>query len=146
MAWLGIRCEAKSIAIVLVEDGDDGPAMTFHRFQKTPDGLQPGEQAAWFAKVVDEALDEVDVDGVALRIADQDPKLERGHAEGAVLAAVGRRHKPTQMLRRQSLVKPLGVAKGQGAWASFQRDDPFVGGLVGKYKDAAMASLGALRK
>lgn len=91
-------------------------------------------------------MDAVDVVGVAVRVSDTGPAQDRAEAEGAVLSVAGQRAVPAVTLRRQSLVKPLGVPRAPGAWASFQKDDSFVGSLPAKEKDAAMASLGAARR
>lgn len=78
-------------------------------------------------------------------MADADADQERVEAEGAVLAAAHASGCTTRRFRRQSLLKPLAVGRDAGAWKAFQKDDPFVGVLVGDEKDAAMASLAASR-
>ena len=144
--WLGVRCWASRIALAVAEDSPDGPVAVFVRRQPCPTGLNPGERAAWFAKVVTEAIDESGATGVAVRIADSGPDQERAEADGAVLASAALRGLTGVTLRRQSLLKPLGVPRGAGGWAAFQKSDPFIGALVGDLKDAAMASLGAARR
>jgi len=129
-----------------VEDSANGPQVAFRRSQPCPTDSDPGRRAAWFGRVVAEALDAVDVVGVAVRVSDTGPAQDRAEAEGAVLSVAGQRAVPAVTLRRQSLVKPLGVPRTPGAWASFQKDDSFVGSLPAKEKDAAMASLGAARR
>lgn len=144
MSWLGVRCWKDKIAVVVVADGTP-PTLTMARRQPAPTGAEPGVRAAWFANVVSEAIDETGCNGVAVRVADNDPDQARAEAEGAVLAAGASAGLPTKTFRRQSLVKPLGVPAGAGAWKQFQKDDSFVGAQVGDEKDAVMASLAAAR-
>lgn len=145
MSWLGVRCWRDKIALVAVHDADTGPEVTFQRRQPVPETTDPGERTGWFAKVVLEAINESRCTGVSVRIADSNPVQERAEAEGAVLAAAHENGVPTARYRRQSLTRPLGIDRAQGAWATFQRRDPFIGALVGDEKDAAMAALGAAR-
>lgn len=134
------------MSLVVVEDSATGPEVTFRRTQPCPNESDPGRRSAWFGRVVAEAMDAVDVAGVAVRVADAGPVQDRAEAEGAVLSTAGQRGVPAVTLRRQSLVKPLSVPRASGAWASFQKNDPFVGSLPAKEKDAAMASLAAARR
>lgn len=106
----------------------------------------PGDRAAWYAMSASEALTESGATGVAVRIADGDSDRKRSVAEGAVLAVAGAARVPTVELRRQSLMKPLGVGSGAGAWSAFQKSDAFIGSLLVDERDAAMASLGAARR
>jgi hypothetical protein len=142
--WLGVRCWKDKLALLAVQDGKP-PTVAFARRQAVPKVEDPGERAAWFARAVTEALEETDCAGVSIRVADADPDQERVEAEGAALAAAHLAGRPTRRFRRQSLLKPLGVGREAGAWKAFQKDDPFVGRLVGDEKDAAMASLAASR-
>lgn len=144
--WLGVRCWPDRIALVAVEAGPDGSRVCFRRRQPCPKNLDPGRRVAWFARVTGEAIDESGGDGVAVRVADSGPTQLRAEAEGAVLACAGQRGLATMTLRRQSLIKPLGVSRRSGGWTEFQKHDPLIGSLVGDEKDAAMASLGAARR
>lgn len=144
MIWLGVRCWKDRLALVFVVDGEP-PSVSFERRQPAPKATDPGEKAAWFAKAVQEAIAETGCDGVSVRVADANADQERAEAEGAVLAAAGLAGCATRRFRRQSLMKPLAVPRTSGAWQAFQKDDPFVGGLLKDQKDAAMASLAALR-
>lgn len=142
--WLGVRCWGDRLALVAVQDGDP-PIVSFARRQAAPKVKDRGERAAWFAKAVVEALEETGCVGVSVRVADSGPDQDRVEAEGAVLAAAHNAGRATRTLRRQSLLKPLAVSREAGAWKTFQKEDPFVGSLVGDEKDAAMASLAASR-
>lgn len=142
--WLGVRCWSDRLALVAVHDGAP-PTLAFARRQPAPKGADRGARAAWFAKAVAEAIDETNCAGVSVRIADTSPDQERAEAEGAVLSAAHVAGRPTRTFRRQSLLKPLAVGREAGAWKAFQREDEFVGGLIGDEKDAAMASLAAAR-
>lgn len=145
--WLGVRCWTGRIAVAVVDDGaSGGPLLTFARRQPCPAALDPGARAAWFARVVTEAIDEAGAVGVAVRVADSSPDQDRAEAEGAVLAAAALSGRIGVTFRRQSLLKPLGVGRQAGAWAAFQRNDSFVGSLLGDLKDAAMASQAASRR
>lgn len=144
MAWLGVRCWKDKIALVVVAEGDP-PEVEFRRRQPSPAINEPAARAGWFGKVVREALNEVECEGVSVRVADTDPDQLRAEAEGAVFAAAGAAGLPAKRFRRQSLLKPLGVERSAGAWQAFQKSDAFIGGFVGDEKDAAMASLAALR-
>lgn len=145
MAWLGVRCWAKKIALVVVDDTGDEPQVTLKRRQPCPE-TDPGRRAAWFARMAVEALSESGSVGLAVRVADSAADQERAEAEGAVLAAAAEAGVETKRLRRQSLVKPLGVPRVAGAWRDFPRTDPFLKSLVGEERDAAMASLGGSRR
>lgn len=142
--WLGVRCWKEKLALVAVQDGKP-PTVAFARRQAVPKIEDPGERAAWFVRAVTEAIEETDCAGVSVRVADADPDQERAEAEGAVLAAAHLAGRPTVRLRRQSLLKPLAIGREAGAWKAFQKEDAFVGTLVGDEKDAAMASLAASR-
>lgn len=145
MVALGVRCWKDRIALVVVEEAPDGPTVRFSRRQKAPSSSDPGEVTAWFGKMTEEAIQESGATVVSVRIADTSPEQGRAHAEGAVLAAAYRAGATCKTYRRQSLMKPLGVARTTGAWDRFQKVDPFIGSLVGEEKDAAMASLAATR-
>jgi hypothetical protein len=145
MIWLGVRCWKAKVALVAVRETTGGPVVVFRRRQPVPKTLDAGARAGWFAKVAAEAIAESECAGVSVRIADNNPEQTRAEAEGAVLASAHSKGLPARTVRRQSLMKPLKVPSGQGAWHRFQKDDAFIGSLVGDEKDAAMASLGASR-
>ncbi len=63
-----------------------------------------------------------------------------------MLVAAAERGLPTQVLRRSNMVNLLDASNGPGGWTMFQRNDPFVGGLVADLRDAGMASLVASRR
>lgn len=145
MVWLGVRCWKDKIAFVAVDDTGPTPIVTFKRRQPVPSTSDPGERAGWFARTASEAITETACAGVSVRVADSDPNQVRAEAEGAVLATANEAGLPTITVRRQSLMRPLGIKNTAGAWKTFQKEDAFVGGLVGDEKDAAMASLAGAR-
>lgn len=146
MLWLGVRCWTNQIALVAVADAAGRPEVVFRRRQGGAGIADAGERCAWFGKMAEEALEESGAEGLAVRVADSNPDQARASAEGAVLAVAGAQGLPTMELRRQSLLKPLGAGREAGAWKAFQKEDAFIGSLVGDEKDAAMASLGAARR
>lgn len=145
LIWLGVRCWKDRIALVAVRDATAHPEVVLRRRQPVPDTTDPGERAAWFAKTAAEAMGESSCGGVSVRVADSDPDQMRAEAEGAVLATANQRGLLARTMRRQSLMKPLEVPREKNAWKSFQKEDDFIGALVGDEKDAAMAALGAAR-
>ncbi len=49
-------------------------------------------------------------------------------------------------MRRQSMIKPLGVGQVKGAWAEFQKKDEFISGFVGNEREAAMVARAVLNR
>ena len=146
MPWLGVRCWRDKIALALVDDDPDGPRLVRQLRDRAPATDDDGELALWFCRMTRDAIDAWQPVGIAVRISDATPEQTRALHEGAVLVAAAERGLPTQVLRRSNMVNLLDASNGPGGWTMFQRNDPFVGGLVADLRDAGMASLVASRR
>jgi hypothetical protein len=140
---LGVHCWKDRVALVALS-GDPGstPLVVLHRRSKLPTGAADVERVRWVHKVVVEAIEETKADRVAVRVSDANPDQHRAEHEGVALLAgcAG------MCLRRQSMLKPLGVPAGAGAWAAFSKNDPFITGFVVDEREAAMAAQAALNR
>lgn len=138
---LGVRCWKHQVAIVAIsDDAGAGATVVLHRRSKLPAGLGDGERADWVYKAVVEAIEESKAAAVAVRVSDADPDQHRAEHDGAALLAAAHRKLQATTLRRQSMLKPLGVPSGRGEWAQFPKQDPFISGFVGEEREAAMAA------
>jgi hypothetical protein len=144
---LGVRCWKDRIALVaLAGDPGDDPDVVLHRRAKLPSSARDAERVVWVNKTVAEAIEESGADALAVRVSDADPDQVRSEHEGIALFAAASRALPVTTLRRQSMVKPLGVRREAGAWKEFPKTDGFISGFVGDEKDAAMAARAMLNR
>jgi hypothetical protein len=145
---LGVRCWKDKIAVVAVSGAPGGdPTVVLHRRGKLPAGVSDTDRVEWVHKMVVEAIEEAKADVVAVRVSDADPDQHRAEHEGvALLAAAGVQGCKGMTLRRQSMLKPLGVPAGAGAWKEFPKTDPFVSGFVLEEREAVMAARAALNR
>ncbi|MFP5256705.1 MAG: hypothetical protein ACLGI8_12760 [Acidimicrobiia bacterium] len=148
MAWLGVRCWKDKVALAIVDNSATGPALTFDRRQQMPKGdADVGRQARWFFQVVEEALADTGADGLAICVSSGDADQTRASFEGAAAVAAGMRGVPVQLMRKQGMWKPLGLAdRKSGTWSDFMKHDALMSALVGDLKEAAAASLAAERR
>jgi hypothetical protein len=144
---LGVRCWKDRVAIVALS-GDPGstPTIVLHRRSKLPTGGSEADRVRWVHNVVVEAIEEAKVDRVAVRVSDADPDQHRAEHEGVALLAAADKGCEAVSLRRQSMLKPLRVPAGAGAWAAFPKNDPFISDFVLDERDAAMAAKAALNR
>ncbi len=144
---LGVRCWKDRVALVALS-GDPGsdPTVVLHRRSKLPAGGSDADRVRWVHKVIVEAVEESKADRVAVRVSDADPDQSRAEHEGVALLAAVNKGCATMSLRRQSMLKPLGVPAGAGAWAAFPKNDPFISCFVLDEREAAMAARASLNR
>jgi hypothetical protein len=145
---LGVRCWKDRVALVAL-DGEPGgePMVVLHRRGKLPGGGSDVDRVEWVHKTVMEAIEESKATLVAVRVSDADPEQHRAEHEGvALLAAAGAQGCQGVALRRQSMLKPLKVPAGVGAWKEFPKSDPFISTFVLDEREAAMAARAALNR
>lgn len=148
MTWLGVRCWKDKVALAAVHDSAEGLVLVFDRRQQLPKGDPDlGRQAHWFFQVVDEALAETEVSGLAICVSSGDADQTRASFEGAAAVAAATHGVPVKLMRKQGMWKPLGLTDRKGAtWDRFLKEDRLIGQLVGDLKEAAVASLAAARR
>lgn len=145
MTALGVRCWKDKIALVVLEDvpGSE-PRIVLHRRSKLA-VTSDGDRVRWVHQAVIEAIQEGNASTVAVRISDDfHADQRRAEHEGVALHAGAALNLEVVTMRRQSMLKPLGVPPGKGMWADFQRANPFVGQFVADERDAAMAARSVL--
>lgn len=144
---LGVRCWKDRIALVALDHlSAADPGVVLHRRSKLA-GTSDSDRVVWVHKIVTEAIEEAEASIMAVRISD-DAHADQRRAEhdGVALHAGAARDLEVMTLRRQSMLKPLGVPSGAGAWAKFQKTDPFLTQFVADEKEAAMAARAALNR
>ena len=144
---LGVRCWKDKVALVAVSAAPGGdPTVVLQRRGRLPASVSDTDRVEWVHKMVVEAIEEARADVVAVRVSDADPDQHRAEHEGVALLAAGARGCRGITLRRQSMLKPLGVPSGAGAWKEFPKTDPFISGFVLDEREAAMAARAALNR
>lgn len=145
---LGVRCWRDRLALVaLSSDPAGSPHLMLHRRVKLPGGDgSDADRIRWVHKTVVEAIEEAGAEAVAVRVSDADPEQLRTEHEGVALFAGANRGLPVATLRRQSMLKPLGVGREAGAWKAFPKRDSFVSGFVGDEQEAAMVARAMLNR
>ena len=144
---LGVRCWKDRIAFVAIsgEPGNE-PDVALHRRVKLPAEASDGDRVQWVHKAVVEAIEESEADALAVRVTDGDPQQHRSEHEGIALLAAATRGLPVVSLRRQSMIKALGVSRQSGAWRAYLTSDPYLAGFVGDEQEAAMAARAMLNR
>ena len=131
----------------MLEDASGAePRIVLHRRSRLT-VTSDSDRARWVHKTVTEAIEEAKATMVAVRISDDShADQRRAEHDGVALHAGAVQDLEVVTMRRQSMLKPLGVAAGTGMWADFQKTDPFLGRFVADEKDAAMVARVALNR
>lgn len=144
---LGVRCWRDKIALVVLEDASGAEPRIVLRRRSKLTVTSDSDRVRWVHKTVTEAIEEAKATTVAVRISDAShADQRRAEHDGVALHAGAVQDIEVVTLRRQSMLKPLGVRSGAGMWVDFQKTDPFLGRFVADEKDAAMAARAALNR